>query len=103
MLERPEIPSGCTDCAMELLPCCAEPRVRLFRTHPVVVPEGTIPCNMLAGGADDCAVVDQVNFFGIYPKKLSRVSPIYRHLQQIFQDLDIHTRSSPGLMKSKTT
>ena len=29
----------------------------------------------------------------------SQVSPIDRHLQQIFQDLDIHTRSSPGLMK----
>ena len=33
----------------------------------------------------------------------SQVSPIYRHLQQIFQDLDIHTRSSPGLMKLKKT
>ena len=32
-----------------------------------------------------------------------QVSPIYRHLQQIFQELDIHTRSSPGLMKLKTT
>ena len=34
---------------------------------------------------------------------VSQVSPIDRHLQQIFQDLDIHTRSSPGLMKLKTT
>ena len=34
---------------------------------------------------------------------VSQVSPICRHLQQIFQDLDIHTRSSPGLMKLKTT
>ena len=25
-----------------------------------------------------------------------RVSPFDRHLEQIFQDLDIHTRSSPG-------
>ena len=24
-----------------------------------------------------------------------QVSPFYRHLEQIFQDLDIHTRSSP--------
>ena len=34
---------------------------------------------------------------------VSQVSPIYRHLQQIFQDLDIHTRSSPGLMRLKKT
>ena len=27
---------------------------------------------------------------------VSQVSPIDRHLQQIFQDLDIHTRSSHG-------
>ena len=26
-----------------------------------------------------------------------QVSPFYRHLKQMFQDLDIHTRSSPGL------
>ena len=32
-----------------------------------------------------------------------RVSPFYRHLQQIFQDVDIHTKSSPGLMKLKKT
>ena len=68
--ERPKILSGCKDCAMELLPCCAEPHVRLLKTHPVVVPKGTIPQHMLpnslrptmrAGGADDCAVVDQVH------------------------------------------
>ena len=35
--------------------------------------------------------------------RVSQVSPIYRHLQQIFQDLDIHTRSSPGLMRLKKT
>ena len=34
---------------------------------------------------------------------VSQVFPIDRHLQQIFQDLDIHTRSSPGLMKLKKT
>ena len=34
---------------------------------------------------------------------VAQVSPFYRHLQQIFQDLDIHTRSSPGLMKLKKT
>ena len=34
---------------------------------------------------------------------VSQVSPIDRHLQQIFQDLDIHTRSSPGLMELMTT
>ena len=34
---------------------------------------------------------------------VSQVSPIDRLLQQIFQDLDIHARSSPGLMKLKTT
>ena len=28
-----------------------------------------------------------------------QVSPIYRHLEHIFQDLDISTRSSPGLMR----
>ena len=28
---------------------------------------------------------------------------IYRHLQQVVQDLDIHTRSSPGLMRLKKT
>ena len=27
---------------------------------------------------------------------VSQVSPIYRHLQQIFQDLDVHTRSLTG-------
>ena len=43
--ERPEIPSCCTDCTMELLPSCAETHVRLPRTHPVVVPKGTIPSN----------------------------------------------------------
>ena len=32
-----------------------------------------------------------------------QVSPIDRHLQQIFQDVDIHTWSSPGLMKLKKT
>ena len=32
-----------------------------------------------------------------------QVSPIDRAPQQIFQDLDIHTRSSPGLMKLKST
>ena len=30
---------------------------------------------------------------------VAQVSPFYRHLQQIFQDLDIHTRSSPGFDK----
>ena len=34
---------------------------------------------------------------------VAQVSPYYRHLEQIFQDLDIHTRSSPGLMKLKKT
>ena len=34
---------------------------------------------------------------------VSQVSPFYRHLQQIFQDLDIHTRSSPGLMRLMKT
>ena len=42
------------------------------------------------------------NFFASYPKKFSQVSPIDRHLQQIFQDLDDNTRSSPGFMKLKT-
>ena len=28
-----------------------------------------------------------------------KVSPLYRHLEQIFHDLDVHTRSSPGLMR----
>ena len=31
-----------------------------------------------------------------------RVAPLYRQ-EQVFQDLDIHTRSSPGLMKLKKT
>ena len=35
--------------------------------------------------------------------RFPQVSLIYRHLQQIFQDFDIHTRSSPGLMKLKKT
>ena len=62
------------------------------------------------------------NLFASYPKKfsqvsqidhnplmnnlvvtVSQVSPIDRLLQQIFQDLDIRTRSSPGFMKLKTT
>ena len=30
-----------------------------------------------------------------------QVYPIYRHLQQVFQDLDIHTKSPPDLMKLK--
>ena len=34
---------------------------------------------------------------------VSQDSPIDRLLQQISQDLDIHKRSSPGLMKLKTT
>ena len=34
---------------------------------------------------------------------VAQVSPFCRHLQQIFQDLDVHTRSSPGLMKLKKT
>ena len=34
---------------------------------------------------------------------VSQVSSIYRQLQQMFQDLDIHTRSSLGLMKLKKT
>ena len=34
---------------------------------------------------------------------VSRVSPFYRQLEQIFQDLDIHTKSSPGLLKLKKT
>ena len=34
---------------------------------------------------------------------VAQVSPFYRHLKQIFQDLDIHTRSSPGLLKLKMT
>ena len=29
-----------------------------------------------------------------------RVSPLYRQ-EQVVQDLDIHTRSSPGLMKAE--
>ena len=33
----------------------------------------------------------------------AQVSPFYRHLEQIFQDLGIHTKSSPGLMRLKTT
>ena len=39
---------------------------------------------------------DEGQLFATYPKKFSQVSPIDRHLQQIFQDLDIHTRSFPG-------
>ena len=34
---------------------------------------------------------------------IPQVSPFYRHLEQIFQDLDIHTRSFPGLMRLKKT
>ena len=34
---------------------------------------------------------------------VAQVSPFDRHLEQIFQDLDIHTRSSPGLMRLKKT
>ena len=33
---------------------------------------------------------------------VSQVSPLYRQ-EHVFQDLDIHTRSSPGLMKLKKT
>ena len=32
---------------------------------------------------------------------VSQASPIDRHVQQIFQDLDIHTRSSPDLMRAE--
>ena len=37
------------------------------------------------------------NFF-VYNLVLTvaQVSPFFRHLEQILQDLDIHTRSSPG-------
>ena len=42
-------------------------------------------------------------FTCLFIKTVSKVSPIDRLPQQISQDLDIHTRSSPGLMKLKTT
>ena len=35
--------------------------------------------------------------------RVAQVSPIHRHLAQIFQDLVIHRRSSPGLMRLKKT
>ena len=33
---------------------------------------------------------------------IAQVSPFYCHLEQIVQDLDVHTRSSPGLRLKKT-
>ena len=32
---------------------------------------------------------------------VAQVSPFYRHLEQIFQDLDIQTRSSPGIEEAE--
>ena len=62
--ELPEIPSCCTDCAMELLPNCAEPRVRLLGNAPCG-PEmhhseqhrlrNNLRSTMPVGGADDGA------------------------------------------------
>ena len=45
--------------------------------------------------------IDHNPLLNILVVTVAQVSPFYRHLEQIFQDLDIHTRSSPGLMKLK--
>ena len=47
-------------------------------------------------------VHDEGQLVATYPNKFSQVSLIDRLPQKISQDLDIHTRSSPGLMKLKT-
>ena len=89
-----------------------------FRREEVLHDEGQLCCiisqEVFSGSLIDRA--PQLHFSTLEKTKIddnpllnnlvvtvSQVSPIDRHLQQIFQDLDIHTRSSPGLIKLKKT
>ena len=121
----------------EIFGICLFLVIQFLRCPRSIVNRLSVPYGMRIS-AEKRFLTMRVNFFAIYPKKLSQVSlidrapqlhfatlektkidhnpllnnlvvtssqvsPIYRHLEQIFQDLDIHTRSSPGLMKLKTT
>ena len=92
----------CVTAHDEIFKICLFLVIHCLRFPRSIVNHLSVPSGMRIP-AEKRFLTNEGQLFPMHPKTLPQVSPIDHHLQQIFQDLDIHARSSPGLMKLKKT